>query len=171
MAAASGTRARPMARPRARSTERVDDPFPRERFIALVRRLPGYARLAWRLARDERLSRARRTAVAAAAAYLVSPIDLVPGIIPVAGQLDDAAVALIALRFALRGLPQADRQAHLEASGLTSADLNDDLGTVRMGAAWLLRRGGRLGLWAGRGLICTAAHGVRAAARRVRQGP
>ena len=157
-----------MTRPRARSRERADDPFPRERFVALVRRLPGYARLAWRLARDERLSRARRTAVAAAAAYLVSPIDLVPGIIPVAGQLDDAAVALLALRFALRGLPAADRAVHLEASGLTAADLDDDLGTVRKGAAWLLRRGGRAALWAGRGLLGLAGRSVRTAARRLR---
>lgn len=170
MAAASGTPAKPMSKPRARSTERADDPFPRERFVALVRRLPGYARLAWRLARDPRLSRARRTAVAAAAAYLVSPIDLVPGIIPFAGQLDDAAVALLALRFALRGLPAADRAAHLEAAGLTAADLDHDLGTVRSGAAWLLRRGGRVGLWAGRGLVRAAARGVRAAARRVTHG-
>jgi hypothetical protein len=106
--------------------------------------------------------------VAAAAAYLISPIDLVPGIIPVAGQLDDAAVALLGLRFALRGLPAADRQAHLDASGLTAHDLDHDLGTVRMGAAWLLRRGGRIGLWAGRGLVRAAAHGLRTAARRLR---
>lgn len=148
--------------------DRADDAFPRERFIALVRRLPAYARLAWRLSRDPRLSRGRRTAVAAAAAYLISPIDLVPGIIPVAGQLDDAAVALLGLRFALRGLPAADREAHLDASGLAAADLDHDLGTVRMGAGWLLRRGGRIGLWAGRGLVRVAGHGLRSAARRLR---
>jgi uncharacterized membrane protein YkvA (DUF1232 family) len=156
--------------PRSGATSKgwTDDAFPRRRFIALVRRLPGYGRLAWRLARDPRLSRPRRTAVAAAAAYLVSPVDLVPGIIPFAGQLDDAAVALLGLRFALRGLPFADRQAHLEASGLTAEDLDYDLGTVRIGAAWLLRRGGRVGLWAGRGLVRAAARGLRMAARRLR---
>lgn len=168
MAAAFATPARPMAKPRARAAVRADEPFPKERFVALMRRLPGYARLAWRLARDPRLSRTRRTAVAAAAAYLVSPIDLVPGIIPFAGQLDDAAVALLGLRFALRGLPPADRLAHLEASGLTAADLDHDLGTVRIGAAWLLRRGGRVGVWAGRRLLDVATHGLRAASRRLR---
>jgi uncharacterized membrane protein YkvA (DUF1232 family) len=150
------------------SKRRAGDPFPRERFLALVRRLPGYGRLAWRLARDPRLSRRRRAAVAAAAAYLVSPVDLVPGIIPIAGQLDDAAVALLGLRFALRGLPAADRAAHLEASGLTAADLEEDLASVRTGAAWLLRRGGRIGLWAGRGLLRAAGRGVRTAVHRLR---
>jgi uncharacterized membrane protein YkvA (DUF1232 family) len=153
---------------RARPKDRPDDAFPKDRFMVLVGRLPAYARLGWRLARDPRLSRARRTGVAAAAAYLVSPIDLVPGIIPVAGQLDDAAVALLGLRFALRGLPARDRQAHLDAVGLVAADLDHDLETVRRGAAWLLRRGGRIGLWAGRRLIRATAGGLRTLGRGLR---
>lgn len=157
-----------MAAIRGASKDGADDPFPRERFLALIRRVPAYGRLAWRLARDPRLSGRRRTAVAAAAAYLVSPIDLVPGIIPVAGQLDDAAVALLGLRFALRGLSAEDRAAQLEASGLIAANLDDDLATVRTGAAWLLRRGGRVGLWAGRGLVRSAGRGLRSAVRRLR---
>src|SRR5688572_9993718 len=95
------------------------DPFPMDRFTALVKRLPRYARLGWRLGNDRALSGGRRAAVFGAAAYLASPIDLVPGIIPVAGQLDDAAVALLGLRFVLRGLPQAAREAHLSATGLS----------------------------------------------------
>lgn len=134
----------------------------------LVRRLPAYARLAWSLGRDQRLGAGRRAAVVGAAAYLVSPIDLVPGIIPVAGQLDDAAVALLGLRFALRGLPPAERQAHLDATGLVAADLDHDLKTVRLGAAWMLRSGGRIGLWAGRGLLRAASAGARSAVGRLR---
>jgi uncharacterized membrane protein YkvA (DUF1232 family) len=139
------------------------DPFPRDRFVALVGRLPSYGRLGWRLAREPRLSGPRRTAVAGAAAYLLSPIDLVPGIIPLAGQLDDAAVALLGLRFALRGLAPDERQAHLDACGLVAADLDDDLRTVRATAGWLVRRGGQAGLWAGRRLLRGAARGARAA--------
>lgn len=152
-----------VARPR-----RGDDRFPMDRFVVLVRRLPAYARLAWRLGRDERLGGGRRAAVVGAAAYLASPIDLVPGIIPVAGQLDDAAVALLGLRFALRGLPPAERQAHLTATGLVASDLDDDLTTVRLGAGWMLRRGGRLSLRIGRGLIRGAARGARALTSRLR---
>src|SRR5574338_1448028 len=121
------------------------DPFPTARFAALVGRFPNYARLAWRLGRDDRLSGGRRAAVLAAAAYLASPIDLVPGIIPFAGQLDDAAVALIGLRFALRGLAPGDRAALLADVGMSAHHLDEDLATVRTGAGWLLRRGGRLG--------------------------
>lgn len=148
------------------------DPFPAARFGALVRRLPSYARLAWRLSRDPRLSGGRRAAVLAAGAYLASPIDLVPGIIPFAGQLDDAAVTLLGLRFALRGLPEAARQEHLAAAGLVATDLDDDLATVWSGAAWLGRRGGRLaargGRAAGRAAWRAARGTARGIARRLR---
>jgi uncharacterized membrane protein YkvA (DUF1232 family) len=141
------------------------DPFPTARFAALVRRLPAYARLAWRLGRDPRLSGGRRAAVLGAGAYLASPIDLVPGIIPLAGQLDDAAVALLGLRFALRGLPVPQRDAHLGAVGLAAADLDDDLATVRAGAAWLARRGGALALRGGRAIGRLAGRAARAGLR------
>lgn len=121
------------------------DPFPRERFVVLIGRLPRYARLAWRLGRDERLPPARRAVLLGGAAYLASPIDLVPGIIPVAGQLDDAAAVLTALRFALNGLPEAERRAALEGVGLGPDDLGTDLRTIGACYGWLVRQGGRLG--------------------------
>ena len=141
----------------------TSDPFPMARFVALVGRFPKYARLAWRLGHDDRLSGGRRAAVLAAAAYLASPIDLVPGIIPFAGQLDDAAVALIGLRFALRGLTPGDRAALLADVGLSAHHLDEDLATVRTGAGWLLRRGGRLGASLLRGAGRAVAAGVRRA--------
>ena len=75
------------------------DPFPKDRLGATLRRMPRYGKLAWRLGRDPVLSRVRRGAVIAAAGYLISPIDAVPGVIPVLGQLDDIyLVALCLLR-------------------------------------------------------------------------
>jgi uncharacterized membrane protein YkvA (DUF1232 family) len=148
------------------------DPFPTARFGALVRRFPAYARLAWRLARDRRMGGTRRAAVFGAAAYLASPIDLVPGIIPVVGQLDDAAVALMGLRYALGGLPDPERKAHLDAVGLVAEDLDRDLATVWTGAGWIARRGGRLALRGGRAAghgAWRAARGVALGARRLRR--
>ncbi len=120
-----------------------DDPFPRERVAAMLRRLPAYLRLAWRLAREPLLSRARRAAVVGAAGYLASPVDLVPGVIPVLGQLDDLAVALAAIRFAMSGLSAERRRLHLEAVGLADEELTADLRTVGATTAWLLRAGAR----------------------------
>jgi uncharacterized membrane protein YkvA (DUF1232 family) len=131
------------------------DDFPREDFSRLVRHLPAYGRLAWALARDPRLSRLRRVAVVAAAGYVISPIDLVPGIIPVAGQLDDLLVALGAIRVALDGLKPEVRAEKLAAVGLAQADLDDDLRTTKAIIIWLGRTGVR---------------SVRRLGRRVRAG-
>ena len=148
------------------------DAFPTARFAALLRRLPAYARLAWRLGRDPRLSGGRRAAVLGAGAYLASPIDLVPGIIPLAGQLDDAAVTLIGLRFALRGLPAPEQAAHLSAVGLAGGDIDTDLATVGAGAGWLARRGGRLAVRGGRAIgrfaLGAARRGAQGMVRRLR---
>jgi uncharacterized membrane protein YkvA (DUF1232 family) len=116
------------------------DRFPRQEAMAVVRRLPAYGLLAWRLSRDPDLPAVRRGALIGAAAYLVSPIDVVPGIIPLLGQLDDLIVVLAALRFALAGMPPRQRLMHLEASGLSEAVLAaDEQALVDIGT-WAIRR-------------------------------
>ena len=154
----------------ANPANEAGDPFPRARFVALLGRLPRYLRLAWGLAGEPRLSRTRKAGVLAAAAYLASPVDLVPGIIPFVGQLDDMAVALLALRAALRALDPATRERHLAAAGLAPGDMDQDLGTVAATAAWLARRG----IAVGRRLAILAAAASltagRAGARAIRRG-
>ena len=143
-------------------------PFPTARFTDLLRRLPRYARLAWALGRDDRLSRSRRAALIAGAAYLASPIDLVPGIIPVAGQLDDAAAILLALRTALNGLPVDAREAALSDAGLEVGVLEADLRTVGAIYAWLGRQGARLAWKGARALVRASARIGANLASRVR---
>src|SRR5262245_61406496 len=104
--------------------------FPREEFGALIRRLPRYGRLCLALAGDSRLSRVRRAALLAAAAYVISPIDVIPGIIPVVGQLDDLLVAFAAIRLALDGLKPEWRAEKLAAAGLSQTDLETDIRTT-----------------------------------------
>jgi uncharacterized membrane protein YkvA (DUF1232 family) len=55
------------------------------------------------LLRDERVGRGRKLLLLVLVAYLVSPIDLVPDFIPVAGQLDDAILVIVILRRVLAG--------------------------------------------------------------------
>ncbi|HEY6609436.1 MAG TPA: YkvA family protein [Candidatus Limnocylindria bacterium] len=145
------------------------DPFPSARFGELIRRLPSYARLAWQLSRDDRLPPSRRAALVAGAAYLVSPIDLVPGFIPVAGQLDDAAAILLALRLALNGLPPADREQALADAGLAVGALERDLATVGALYAWLGRQAARLAWMGTRWLARTGSRLTTQAAGRLRR--
>jgi uncharacterized membrane protein YkvA (DUF1232 family) len=65
---------------------------------ALARFVPDCIVLLTRLLRDPRVPRRRRILLALTLAYLATPIDLVPDVIPVAGQLDDAIVVGLALR-------------------------------------------------------------------------
>ncbi len=70
--------------------------------VVLVRRLLG----------DPRVPRRRRVLLLLLVAYLASPIDLVPDVIPVAGQLDDAILVALVLRALLRGGGEATVREH-----------------------------------------------------------
>ncbi|MEX2107157.1 MAG: DUF1232 domain-containing protein [Solirubrobacterales bacterium] len=61
--------------------------------LVLLRRLLG----------DDRVPRSRKLSLVLLLGYLALPIDLIPDFIPVAGQLDDAIVVALVLRFVLRG--------------------------------------------------------------------
>ena len=145
------------------------DPFPADRFGALLRRLPKYARLSWSLAKDDRLSRTRQAALIAGAVYLVSPIDLVPGFIPIAGQLDDAVAVLLAIRLALNGLPASEREATLAAAGLEPDAIDQDLRTIGVTYAWLGRQAGRFAWRTGRVVARAGAHLGREIRSRLRR--
>jgi uncharacterized membrane protein YkvA (DUF1232 family) len=70
---------------------------------ALAGFIPDCLVLFRHLLADPAVPRCRKLALAALIAYLALPIDLVPDFIPVAGQLDDAILAALVLRFTLRG--------------------------------------------------------------------
>jgi uncharacterized membrane protein YkvA (DUF1232 family) len=70
---------------------------------ALARFVPDCVVLFKRLLGDPRVEWWRKALLVLVIAYLVSPIDLVPDFIPIAGQLDDAILVVIALRVLLRG--------------------------------------------------------------------
>jgi uncharacterized membrane protein YkvA (DUF1232 family) len=159
----------------------TDDPFPRARLAATLHRLPAYLRLAFGVAKDPALAKIRRMTLVAAAGYLISPLDIVPDAIPVVGQLDDLAVALAALRFALAGLDPQRRRRHLAAAGLTDAELADDLVMLRDVMAWSVRVGARTATRAvrqgsrlattGAGVASSAANGAARVSPALRLSP
>lgn len=116
-------------------------------FWETVKRLPSYVRLATLMARDPQVPRSSKALLVAGTAYTVTPIDFVPGVIPVAGQLDDLYVLLTALRQAIRACPDEIVEAHLIATGVTAASIDADLALVRKmvrrGVAWTVRNGGK----------------------------
>ena len=56
-------------------------------------------------AQGPRVPRSAKIAVAIAAVWVISPIDLIPEFLPVIGPLDNVVVVALALRFAARRVP------------------------------------------------------------------
>ncbi|HVH27200.1 MAG TPA: DUF1232 domain-containing protein [Vicinamibacterales bacterium] len=79
---------------------------------ALLRTLVAQARLAIRLLRDRRVPWLVKGVPLLAALYLVAPLDFVPDMFPVLGQLDDLGVAVLALEVFLRLCPTSARTYH-----------------------------------------------------------
>jgi uncharacterized membrane protein YkvA (DUF1232 family) len=128
------------------------------RFVGVVARIPRYLKLGWRLLQDPTVSGKGKAALGGGLAYAVSPIDPLPGIIPVVGQLDDLAILLLSVRTALRSCPAEVADMHLEAVGLSWETLERDLVTLRATAIWVARRGGKLALRIGKALLRVAAN-------------
>ena len=82
---------------------------------ALLRALLEQARLARRLIREPAVPRVVKVIPMLAGAYLIWPIDVVPDLIPVLGQLDDVGVLLAALELFRRMCPAASVSFHREA--------------------------------------------------------
>jgi uncharacterized membrane protein YkvA (DUF1232 family) len=112
-------------------------------YLSMITRLPSYARLGAELAKDPEVPASAKAALIAAGAYAISPIDLVPGFIPVAGQLDDLAALLLAIRLAVRMSPKEVVIPHLERSGITQEQIDSDLFAVRDATIWMAQRAGK----------------------------
>ena len=69
---------------------------------ALVRLVPDCVVLFKRLLTDPRVDWWRKALLVGVIAYVVSPIDLVPDFVPIAGQFDDAILVVLAIRVLLR---------------------------------------------------------------------
>lgn len=74
--------------------------------------LPSCVTMLRALRKDPRVPRRAKIAIAFAALWTISPIDLIPEFLPVIGPLDDIVVIALALRYAGRQVP---RQVILDA--------------------------------------------------------
>ncbi len=98
--------------------------------------LPNLARLIWGLARDSRVSLVDKALVVGALAYFVMPLDFVPDVIPIFGELDDAAVLFLTVRRLLRRTNSEVIAAHWKGdpAWLTDSGMARMLGV----AAWIV---------------------------------
>jgi len=71
----------------------------------VLRHLPNFARLYWRLFRDRRVSILPKGLLVLTLVYVISPFDVIPDFLPVIGEMDDVAVVLSGLWLFIRLCP------------------------------------------------------------------
>ena len=91
----------------------------------------GALRLIIRLMLDRRVPLRLKLVLPAAIAYIISPIDLVPDILPALGRIDDIVVALLALAIFLGLAPRDVVMEHIRGPGRGSAGDEDSGGAHR----------------------------------------
>ena len=101
------------------------------RLARLVLKLPTYARVVWGLVRDPRTPLGLKALLAAALAYVVMPIDLIPDAIPIIGQADDLTILLLVLDLFIQNAPSDVRLEHMARARSGTADLDRDLARLR----------------------------------------
>ncbi|HKT80552.1 MAG TPA: DUF1232 domain-containing protein [Vicinamibacterales bacterium] len=78
----------------------------------VFRALLSQARLSWRLVREPRVPLWAKAVPFAAIGYVLSPIDVLPDVVPLLGQIDDAAIILMALQLFHRLCPLPALEFH-----------------------------------------------------------
>jgi uncharacterized membrane protein YkvA (DUF1232 family) len=76
------------------------------------------AQLAWNLFRDPRVPTYMKGVPLLAVLYVISPFDLIPGIIPILGQLDDLALLVLGVKVFLNLIPEELVREHRQRMGL-----------------------------------------------------
>ncbi len=82
--------------------------------------LLGRVRLALALLTDDRVPVATKLVLPAALLYLLSPVDVLPDLFPLLGQVDDLGIVILALLAFIRLCPRAvvaEHEARLRGAG------------------------------------------------------
>jgi uncharacterized membrane protein YkvA (DUF1232 family) len=111
--------------------------------MQVVIEVPKHGKLAYCLLRDDRVPRAPKAVLLAALAVIVSPIDL-PAWVPLVGELDMLALAILAVQTFIEACPEDIRREHEAALAAKSStfdrDFSDTISALRHGAATLIQR-------------------------------
>ncbi|MGE0682270.1 MAG: YkvA family protein [Candidatus Binatia bacterium] len=81
----------------------------------ILRHLPNFVKLYWRLFKDARVPLRAKIILFAAVLYLVSPFDLLPDFfLPLMGRIDDLVVLIIGARWFISLCPPDVVQEHVK---------------------------------------------------------
>jgi uncharacterized membrane protein YkvA (DUF1232 family) len=100
-------------------------------FIPIATRAPVYGRLIAELAVDGRVPWSRKAILGLAAAYVLSPVDLIPDFVPFISRVDDVMVTIIALDLFLEGVPRELMIEKMYTLGIDGRELERDMEAAR----------------------------------------
>ncbi len=83
--------------------------------------------LVWRLLLDPRVPLLPKMIIPLVVLYVVSPIDLIPDMIPIAGQLDDIGILFLGMRFFIELCPPDVVMEHRRALGERVSTGNEEV--------------------------------------------
>lgn len=87
---------------------------PQRLLLSLVH-LPNFFKLFWRLFKDRRVGLTPKLLLLVLVAYVVTPVDLLPDLVPGLGQLDDLLLVFLGLKGFIRLCPPDVVREHVRA--------------------------------------------------------
>lgn len=102
--------------------------------------LPNLIKLVSRLLRDPRVPRRRRAFAMVVLGYVLSPVDLVPDMVPVLGQVDDLLLVVLALHHLVQGVSEDVVEEHWDGSRDVLEVLEGVLDWASTRVPWPVRR-------------------------------
>src|SRR5437867_2117720 len=82
-----------------------------------LRHLPQFVRLYWRLLNDRRVSIWPKALLVLSFVYVLSPVDIIPDVIPFFGEVDDLVVLIAACRLFMHWCPREVVEEHVRRIG------------------------------------------------------
>src|SRR5258706_15546428 len=81
--------------------------------LGIIQGLIDQVRLSWRLFKDPRVPAITKAIPLLTLVYIVSPIDLLPDVIPIIGEMDDVALLGVGLTLFISAAPKYVVNEHL----------------------------------------------------------
>jgi uncharacterized membrane protein YkvA (DUF1232 family) len=93
--------------------------------------MPSYVKLMYRLFKDKAVPDNAKRNLTLALGYNISPIDLIPGFIPVIGQIDNVYITIVLLKRAILSCPPEIARKHLIDADVCMDEIDQDIATAR----------------------------------------
>ncbi|WP_425448130.1 YkvA family protein [Dethiothermospora halolimnae] len=139
----------------------------KEAIKQVIKRLKNYSKLIYDMYKAPYITKKQKALLSTAIGYLISPIELVPGFIPVAGQVDDLLVVLTILKKVLKGIDPNIREELLKKHGITMIEIEEDIKICNKVAKVMLIKTGK---FLGKAMLKTGKIGYKIGKKVTKKG-